>query len=73
VGTDPHKLIDVLGDEVSPGDLIRDHGHLRRITDIGASVIERSIVLFLDPEDGLDGQLRLPLFQTVSVWRVCRD
>lgn len=67
------KLIDVPADEAVPGDRVRDHGILRQITSIEASVVQRSVVLFFDPTDGFDDQLHVPLFQTISVWRVSRD
>jgi hypothetical protein len=67
------KLIEVPADEVIPGDQMRDHGVMRQVTGTGASVVELSVVVFFDETDGFDNRLCVPLFQTVSVWRVCCD
>lgn len=67
------QLVTVPADEAVPGDRVRDHGVLRQVTSVEASVVERSVVLFFDPADGFDDPLFVPLFQTVSVWRLCRE
>ncbi len=64
------KPVELLADEVAPGDRVRDHGVLRRVTRVAASVVEQSVVLFFDPGDGFDDPLYVPVFQTISVWRV---
>jgi hypothetical protein len=69
----PRKLVDVPADEVAPGDWLRDHGAMRRVTGVEASVVEWSVVLFFDPGDDFGDPLHVPLSQTVSVWRVRRD
>jgi hypothetical protein len=67
------KLIDVPSDEVAPGDVIRDQGVFREVADVGVSVVERGLVFYFEPAEGLHGRLTVPVLEMVSVWRVCRD
>ena len=66
------KLIDVPADEVVPGDRIRDRGVFREVAQITASLSERTLVFYLDPAEGLNDRLTVPVLEMVSVWRVCR-
>ena len=68
-----HKLVQVTAGEVVPGDRLRDHGILRQVVGLAPSRIEFSVVVFFDGADGFDDPLCVPLVQTVSVWRVCRE
>lgn len=57
-------------DEVEPGDAIRDHGHWRTVDHIEPQLLELSILIhFTDTENGT---LRVPIGQTISLWRVAR-
>jgi hypothetical protein len=67
------KPIGVPADEVEEGDVIRDRGVFREVAQVGASVVERSLVFYFDPADGLNDRLTVPVLEMVSVWRVCRD
>lgn len=63
-------LIELPAGEVVPGDRMRDHGLLRRVAGIEASVREGAVVVVFEQAAGCDARLHVPLFQMVSVWRV---
>jgi len=67
------RRIEVPAEHVMANDLMRDRGILRHVSGLGPSMVEFSVVLFFGEADGIDDQLCVPLHQTVSVWRVCRD
>lgn len=65
------KLLAVGCDEVLPGDWVRDRGVFRSVAEVTASVRSGSVRLRFEPVAGLGDGLTVPLFESVSVWRVC--
>jgi hypothetical protein len=69
----PYKLIQVPADEVVPGDHVRDHGSFREVIEVQASVREGAVVLVFEQVAASGARLHVPLLQTLSVWRACRE
>jgi ABC-type cobalamin transport system ATPase subunit len=67
------KLIQVFPDDVVPGDWIRDGGVFRSVSHMSPLVSSGVLLIHFEPVDGGRADLSVPVFQTVSVWRVCRD
>lgn len=67
------RRVEIPAEQVIANDLMRDRGVLRRVAGLGPSMVEFSVVVFFGEADGFEDQLCVPLLQTVSVWRVCRD
>lgn len=65
------KLLEVGCDEVLPGDWVRDRGVFRSVAEVTASVITNSVRLRFEPVAQLADGLTVPLFERVTVWRVC--
>jgi hypothetical protein len=60
-------------EEVETGDQLRRDDRWRLVDHIEPKLLELTILIFWADSADPDDRLAVPITQTISLWRVCRD
>ena len=66
------RCVTIPASEIQPGDEVEAQGSLRRVVNVVPQVLEFALVVHLDRPAERDEDMRVPLFEPVTVWRIRR-
>ena len=67
------RCLRIPASEIEPGDEIQVRDGVRHVVSVVPQVVEFALLIDLDRLGGLNDDMHVPLFQSVTVWRVGDD